>query len=69
MKRKIYVVLPIFNCAIHGIRIDSGINHSDFLSIQNTDEQKRSGNNIVKLTNVNNLLNKNFIKVKKQHHY
>lgn len=79
MKGKFYQLLPTFNCEVHGIRIDSGINHSDFLSALNTeiqyqpvvfppmDAQKRSDNIVMKLTNVNNLLNENvkFIKVKK----
>ena len=48
MKEKFYHILPVFN----GIRIDSGANHSDFFSTLNTVIQKRSGNNVVKLTNV-----------------
>ena len=75
MKKKFYHLLPAFN----GIRIDSGVNHSDFLSALNTEiqrqpivfpptnELKRSDNNVVKLTNVNNLLNENvkFTELKK----
>ena len=75
MKKKFYHLLPAFN----GIRIDNGVNHSDFLSALNTEiqrqpivfpptnELKRSDNNVVKLTNVNNLLNENvkFIELKK----
>lgn len=60
MKKKFYHILPIFN----GIRIDSGVNHSDFFSAPNvkiqhqpvvfppTDELKCSDNIVVKLTNV-----------------
>ena len=58
-KKKFYHILPIFN----GIRIGSGVNHSDFFSasteIQHqpvvfppTDELKCSDNIVVKLTNV-----------------
>jgi hypothetical protein len=55
----------------YGIRIDSGENHSDFFSTSNTgiqhqpvvfppmDAQKRNDNIVMKLTNVNNLLNEN----------
>ena len=55
----------------YGIRIDSGIDHSDFFSALNTEiqyqpivfpptnELKRSDNIVMKLTNVNNLLNEN----------
>ena len=59
----------------YGIRIDSGANHSDFLSTSQyqpivfppMDAQKRSDNIVVKLTNVNNLLNERvkFTKLKK----
>lgn len=55
-------VLPIFN---YGVRIDSGVNHSDFFSALNTDVQyrpivfppmdvqKRNDNIVMKLTNIN----------------
>ncbi len=51
-------VLPIFN---YGVRIDSGVDHSDFFSALNTspivfppmDAQKRNDNIVMKLTNTN----------------
>lgn len=55
-------VLPIFN---YGVRIDSGVGHSDFFSALNTDvqyrpivftpmdAQKRNNNIVMKLTNTN----------------
>ena len=51
-------VLPIFN---YGVRIDSGVDHSDFFSALNTspivfppmDAQKRNNNIVMKLTNIN----------------
>lgn len=78
MKEKFYHILPTLP-TFNGIRIDSGVNHSDFFSTLNTgiqhqpvvfppmDAQKRSDNIVMKLTNVNNLLNENvkFTEVKK----
>ena len=72
MKEKFYHLLPAFN----GIRIDSGVNHSDFFSALNTEiqrqpvvfpptnELKRSDNNVVKLTNVKLKLSGKIILVK-----
>ena len=52
MKKKLYHahVLPIFN---YGVRIDSGVDHSDFISALNTDVQTPSDNIVIKLTNIN----------------
>lgn len=80
MNKKIYLLLPAFNCEVHGIRIDSGINHSDFLSAPNIEvqhqpivfppmnAQKRNDNIVMKLTNVNSLLNESvkFTELKKR---
>ena len=80
MKGKFYNLLPIFH-TFNGIRIDSGVNYSDFFSALNTevqhqpvvfppmDAQKRNDNIVMKLTNVNNLLNKNvkFTVIKKSY--
>jgi hypothetical protein len=43
-------VLPIFN---YGVRIDSGVDHSDFFSALSTDVQTPSDNIVMKLTNTN----------------
>jgi hypothetical protein len=78
MKGKFYNLLPILH-TFNGIRIDSGVNHSDFFSASNTevqhqpiafppmDAQKRNDNIVMKLTNVNSLLNESvkFTELKK----
>lgn len=43
-------VLPIFN---YGVRIDSGVDHSDFFFPLSTDVHTPSDNIVMKLTNTN----------------
>ena len=64
MPKRFYHALPIFN---YGVRIDSGVDHSDFFFPLSTDvqyrpivfppmdAQKRNDNNVMKLTNINHM--------------